>query len=387
MESIIDFYQQNEISPEHQDIEDLNKHFDRRASLYRSLGILPLLVKGKKVLEIGPGSGFNSIYTAALEPERFVMVEPNPTGVKDIKELFSQFSHLSQLIEIEQVLLEDYHPEYKFDLVFCEGLLTGAPKPVQLLKQMANLVAPGGILIITCVDAISYLPETLRRLLAQRVLSFQKETLSLQGKVDLLLPIFTPHLQTLEGMSKHYDHWLIDNLILPAAMGEELSIFKAIEALNPNFEVYGSSPKFLTDWRWYKDLYYENKQFNHLALKQYWEQVHNFLDYRTTFAPQPFENNQKLMHYCSQLRQLIPAYEKDYNQLTLNSICHELEQIIEQVDSFSKPLALAFQEASEFLTCDSIEIERIKNCKHFKTLFGRSQQYISFTRNSSGFSQ
>ena len=66
--AFVGFYESNNISPVSQDISDLNKHFQRRNSLFRSLGILPSLVKGIKVLEFGPGSGHNALYTASLFP-------------------------------------------------------------------------------------------------------------------------------------------------------------------------------------------------------------------------------------------------------------------------------------------------------------------------------
>src|SRR5919204_7018496 len=99
-ESLLDFYRRHRISPVRQDIRDLGAHFGRRAALYRHLGILPAFLRGRTVVEIGPGSGFNSLYTASLDPARYVLVEPNPRGVDDIRQLFSMYRQFADPIEI-----------------------------------------------------------------------------------------------------------------------------------------------------------------------------------------------------------------------------------------------------------------------------------------------
>ena len=104
--SLVDFYRRYGISPVHQDISDLPRHFARRAALYRHLGILPAFVRGRSVIEVGPGSGFNSLYTASLGPSRYVLVEGNPRGVRDMTTLFGQFGSLCETIEIVPSLIE-----------------------------------------------------------------------------------------------------------------------------------------------------------------------------------------------------------------------------------------------------------------------------------------
>src|SRR6266481_6089335 len=99
-ESLLEFYQRHRISPVRQDIQDLQAHFARRAALYRHLGVLPGFLRGRTVLEFGPGSGFNSLYTASLLPSRYLLVEANPRGIDDIRQLFSDYPSLAERIEI-----------------------------------------------------------------------------------------------------------------------------------------------------------------------------------------------------------------------------------------------------------------------------------------------
>src|SRR5712692_4946810 len=118
--SLVDFYRRHGISPVRQDISNLEAHFARRSALYRHLGLLPAFLRGRSVLEIGPGSGFNSLYTAALEPSRYILLEGNPTGIAHIEELFAGFPALRQRIEIVCALVQEYAAADRFDFVFCE---------------------------------------------------------------------------------------------------------------------------------------------------------------------------------------------------------------------------------------------------------------------------
>ena len=60
----LDYYIKENISPVHYKISNIKKHFQIRNSLYRLLGFTPSFFYNKDVIEIAPGSGHNSIYTA-----------------------------------------------------------------------------------------------------------------------------------------------------------------------------------------------------------------------------------------------------------------------------------------------------------------------------------
>ena len=53
--SYLDYYGDRNIIPAHQDLTDRAKHFRRRGSLYRHLGLVPTWLSGKRVIEFGPG--------------------------------------------------------------------------------------------------------------------------------------------------------------------------------------------------------------------------------------------------------------------------------------------------------------------------------------------
>ena len=82
----LSYYLTHGISPVHQDISDLNLHLVRREKLYRKLGIPSIAFKNKRLLEIGPGGGFNSLAFFAWGAN-IDFVEANPIACDEIKKL------------------------------------------------------------------------------------------------------------------------------------------------------------------------------------------------------------------------------------------------------------------------------------------------------------
>jgi SAM-dependent methyltransferase len=382
-ESLLDFYRRHRISPVRQDIQDLRAHFARRSALYRQLGILPGFMRGRTALEIGPGSGFNSVYTASLEPSRYVLVEANPRGIDDIRQLFSHYPTLDGTIEIVSASVDEYASSTRFDFVFCEGMLglAGVPDPGQLLRTVAGHTAPGGVLVITCIDAVSCCGETLRRLVAQRLID---PAADLDERVQRLVPAFGPHLASLAGMNRRHDDWIIDNLLNPASIGPLLSIPDALVVLHADFDVFGASPRFLTDWRWYKAIDGTRGGFNELAVEEYWSNVHNLLDYRRLSAPRDHVENRRLHDNCVTVRNLVRQYESTRNMKILDIIAGELDKIVATVATFSPDTSHALAEVRDLVARPSIDAAAVARSRAFAPWFGRGQQYLSFSRQPEG---
>jgi 2-polyprenyl-3-methyl-5-hydroxy-6-metoxy-1,4-benzoquinol methylase len=377
--SLIDFYRKNEFSPVRQEIPDLNHHFERRASLYRNLGILPAFIHGRTVLEVGPGSGHNSLFTASLKPEQFILIEPNPQGVNDIHDLFNQYHLWSAKIKVISQTIEEYQDDRTYDFVFCEGLLgaAGVPDPGFLFKALAKFVSPGGVLIITCMNETATLSELLRRLIAHMLL---RDGDTLNEKVMTLLPIFSPHLAQLHGMTRRHDDWIIDNLINPTVCGQLFTIPDALSTLPDQFEFYASSPHFVSDWRWYKDIYGKEKEFTQRALNQYWANFHNFIDYRYVFPPRDVLQNIKLYQLCKSIRLAIQKYEREKSDKILSEIQKNLQECIIIVREFSPETASAMSEALNLISHQPLEAAHVAKMTNFAAWFGRGQQYISLNR-------
>jgi SAM-dependent methyltransferase len=301
MTSLLDFYRQHGISPVAQDISDLPAHFARRAKLYRDLGLPPIAVKGADVLEIGTGTGENALYTLSLNPRVYDAIEPNPTAARQLRTCLRDDARVT-VFDRE---IEEYHVlGGQFDVVLCEGLLgLCGTDPRVLLEHVAKHVAPGGVLVITCIDAISDHAEVLRRAMAQQMID---RSAPLADQVAMLRPVFAPHLATLKGMTRSVDDWIIDNLLNPASIGPTFSIPDACEALDGRFEVLGCSPRFLLDWRWYKAA----KPGNRWAIQSYWSQALNLYDYRRVYPARNQRHGHELMARCLKTRNALMSYER-----------------------------------------------------------------------------
>lgn len=53
----LEYYGEHSISPVHQDITDIELHYNRRKKLYRQCGIPIMTFRNAELLEIGAGGG------------------------------------------------------------------------------------------------------------------------------------------------------------------------------------------------------------------------------------------------------------------------------------------------------------------------------------------
>jgi 2-polyprenyl-3-methyl-5-hydroxy-6-metoxy-1,4-benzoquinol methylase len=375
----IEFYDQHKISPVRLDIPNLDLHLANREGLFRHLGILPGLITGKKILEFGSGSGFNSIHLASLEPKSLTLVDGNPTGLEQTKDLYDKLPAYKKYTKFVHSMFDDFQSDEKFDLVIMENVLVGQPDIDKTLKHVASFVAPGGLFVTSCMNSVGLMPETLRRLLAFILV---EQDSPLEEKVKRLLPVFKSHLDSIEGMNRRHDDWIIDNILNPMLYpGRKLFSFpETIETLGEDFDFLSSSPRFMLDWRWYKTLGETKDQNNKLAVEQYWMNVHNFLDLNTLMPPRSVEKNQKLFQVCREFVDLLYQFETTGKHELVSSLIEALGRFILEVQSFSSSTAEAMNEGKELLSQDPLDEHALSHSKKFGKLFGRANHHFSFIR-------
>jgi hypothetical protein len=228
------------------------------------LGIPPGAVAGKTVVEFGPGSGHNAIATAAFAPQHYRFVDGNPTGIERLRTLFA--THAPDVAyDVVESLIEDYAAPERYDLVICEGVIPFQLEPKRFARHVAGFAKAGGIVSLTTIDAVSFLGDLGRRLIGDKLVS---TALPAPERVRQLMPAFAPHVATLGAMSRPLEDYLYDNIVQPLP-GKMFSIADAIDALDDEFDFYGSSPSFVTDLRWFKSLYGDARATNTRARDAY----------------------------------------------------------------------------------------------------------------------
>jgi SAM-dependent methyltransferase len=376
---MLSFYREYAVAPVRQHVPDLAAHFARRRALYQQLGINAGAFTGRSVLEVGPGTGQNALFVAAQRPRQLVLVEPNPTGQEEIRRTFEPFPPLNDLLSVQPVQIQQFVAADEFDFVLCEGLVgaSGHPEPAALISSIANHVRVNGVLVLTCIEYVAYLSEMLRRLLGIEI------TGDLQGineRVAALLAVFAPHLQSLHGMSRRHDDWIIDNLINPASVAGLVSFAGCVGYVSDRFDMLSTSPRFITDWTWYKATGPLDEFFNRVALECYWRNLHNFMDYRCVCAPRSESVNRSLTSRCEELHHAIREYENTRGYPVRRQIVENVHRLQEEVSADLPVVAEALAEVEGWLSAPSLDPHAVAQSEKFGTWFGRAATYMSLVR-------
>ncbi len=373
MNIFLKFYEDLKISPVSQDISDFPRHIARRTALYRQLGLLPLTFSNAEVLEVGPGSGHNSIVTAGFKPRRLVLVEPNYTGFQAVTALFQDYS--DSPLEIHHAMLENYTEPGHFDIVLCEGLVSGLDNKEVFLNQLDARVRPGGVLVITCYDSVSMLFESLRRLIGKILI---RDISKLEDQIDILTRAFGSHLATLKGMTRPPRDWILDNLLAPPVFNvkDYFSIEQAIGFFADRYYFYQSSPSFLANYTWYKELSTDPTEYNANYIDQFRANQHNLIHYQQELnPPRAGKLNIELETECTEL-----AWLAQQDMVNSENVVELLGRIRQSLGSNMLPTAALDEIIVLFKSSEFIPEEISGNYPAFRAAFGRGQQYISLLK-------
>lgn len=218
----LDFYASKSIIPVHQDMSDITGHFARRTALYHHLGVTMNCVRGRSVIEFGPGTGDNAVHISSWGPALYVLVDGNPASIEALKQ---KSAALLAKSEIHYSDILNYVDMRHFDVVLCEALIPGQRQPAEFLQRIASFVAPSGLLVCTSISPESYLAETCRRMILP---IFATHFPDLGARIEALTRFFTPDLESLPGMSRLHADWVLDNIIHPHT---SLGLFAMDEAI------------------------------------------------------------------------------------------------------------------------------------------------------------
>lgn len=377
MRPYLDYYGSRNIIPVRQDTRDRTKHLRRREALYRSLGMVPSWLAGKSVIEFGPGSGDNALVTASYGPGKLVFVDGNPKSIATINKRVDAGDFGNVECECRESNLLDYHDERRFDLVVCEGVLPGQHDPANYLRHVAEFVAPGGLLVITTVSYASVISEVCRRLVKP---VFAKKHDDFDSLVTGLADFFKTDLNSLTGMSRLHEDWVLDQILHPWE-AITFTLLEAIDAIDNDFDLQGTQPKFVEDWRWYKSIDGSDSGINTLAREQYDKALAAFLDYRVDPNMTRGVDGQALDDVCRRAFELhLEIWHAD-DTARLPEFFSMVNEIAALLDGRMDDTAQSFRDYVRGME-SLVEGDEKADFGTFRTMFGRGQQYASFIRRS-----
>lgn len=372
-----DFYEA--VQPFQKDISDLKLHFSRRDALHRQLGLPPRLLGNQSIIEFGPGHGENALFTLLQGPRRFVLVDANKPCLDYARNLLEPNRPPATELEWHLAEIETFPEGEQFDMVICEGTIPYQIDPLHLLHKVASYVKPGGgLLNLTCLCPVSQFSEILRRVVA---LFVTEPADSLEIKADKITPILTSHLATLKGMARSHRFWVMDNMIHPWN-GKTFSIRDGILALK-DFDLYGTSPRFLVDLRWFREIHGDARHYAQRAEDQWLANLINLIDYRVSLPPTPVEIGLRLVELCDAVFADMNAFEATRDLALLDRIRPSIAGVAETVNAFSPATATAISDYLKVFDAwrTSRDSKVLLDFGTFTGFFGRGQQYATFIRN------
>jgi SAM-dependent methyltransferase len=388
----LEYYREHGIAPVSYDLSSMEAHLQRREALYRKLGLLPVAFKGADVLEVAAGTGHNSLYLAQLAPKRLLLLEPNASGVERIRAAYADFALPHTAPEIETRTLQEFEPASTFDIVLCENWLGTSERELALLDKLGTLVARGGMLVVTTVSPIGFVPNLLRRFLVPYLVAADA---GFEAKSAALEQAFGPHLKTLGAMTRSVRDWVQDNMLNPAYFGLCLSIPAVIGRLGTHFEVVGASPSFAEDWRWFKSQAREGRRMNEHFLDEYWRKALNYLDHRQSPAAGDAEAAKRLERLGYEILAAVEAHEDAHLGGSAGAAA-AAAAVRERLADFTGALPAQAPAVAALRELAALEIrppgemiEAVAGMTQFASLFGRETSYLSLVRNpawSPGFS-
>lgn len=364
--SFVDFYKANKVSPVSQKIDSLHEHLARRSALFRSLGITSSYIANSKILEFGPGSGYNTIVFSALNPSNVEVVEANPYGIKQMLSLYKDYSLTAPLIH--QTFFEDFNG-LDYDLVWAEGCIPQQSDPISILRKTGNSVRLGGSLVVTAISGVSYMSEVFRRIVSGLLVNG-----SFEDDIRILEGFFSPHFTQLTGMTRPRRDWIIDSLLNPLHNGNLLSLIDIIKALG-NFEFIATLPSLVSDWQWYKDP--RRQRTADRFLSQYYACNLSFLDTRLDGTIRHEDSLGRILEDSANSLWFTMCEQQSDNRPVdiYRDILRDIHSVLQDV---------GYQNCEEFHTLSELVLKRnlddLYNMKYFRTWWGRGQSYIHLTR-------
>ena len=277
-QSLKGYYQENNFNPVLISLETSNQqqaHFAKRRNLYENHLNIPWgLLRDRSVIEFGCNSGENALVLGSAGA-RLTLVEPNSQVLPRLKNLFQEFGLEGQIIELFEGSIESFSTENRYDIVLAEGFLYTLSNRDEMVANIANLLLPNGLGVISFNDRFGGLLEMLRRMLLWR--TYQLANLKdAHGQEALALAktLYQDDFARLNA-SRTFEAWWKDTLVNPfLAANYHWSYLELLPLIEKaGCAVYSTSPKWtkIDNFSWYKNV--SDLSSRHQQFKDNWSQV------------------------------------------------------------------------------------------------------------------
>lgn len=380
----IDYYNKYNVIPVSQNLSNLSEIIFKRNHLYMTLGFPLSRLRGLKILEVGPGGGYNAIATSFYSPSLYTFVDASTASLSQLQARYDQGLFNAEEVRIHESNFLEYTSDEKYDLVICEGTIPCQENPAEFLNKLSSFVGEGGGLIITTTTASSFLSEICRMMLRPFIFASSR---SFEERIKMSSDIFGSHLDALGTSTRPIRDWVIDVILQDwYSYRYVFSILDAADLISNTFNFYNSSPSFLIDDRWYKKVGSTDATRTDLLKNQYGILAISLLDYRvpisSIFKIEDQQSLTEIEFLCSQVCLL-------HNEILTNSSYHSIDKVIDTLQEISNTLPEAFAETKRSITdykrvlTELAHSGNLLEFKEFKNFWGRGQQYVSFLRKAS----
>jgi len=121
---------------------------DYRQELFEELRAYREGPKPRRILEIGPKDGLDTVRLLGLEPERLTLVDLPGREESNQAWLRAITSPAVEYVTANIMYSETLLRLPPFDLVWCTGVLYHNPEQLRMVRRLYDLVEPGGVLVL-----------------------------------------------------------------------------------------------------------------------------------------------------------------------------------------------------------------------------------------------
>jgi hypothetical protein len=183
-----------------QKLENLNTLKD---SQYFNLEITKLLLNKSHILEIGPVSRENLVRLVKQTPKSISILDGTKTVSNNLKDKidFIRVKHKFVLSDAKNYIIRK-----EYDIVIVQGTICFQITPIQMARNISDLVSENGMLIITTNDKFLIFSEIVKRYLSKNI--FQDLSLN-DKKINEISDFFSKDFTYLPGMIRDVKHWTV----------------------------------------------------------------------------------------------------------------------------------------------------------------------------------